>query len=150
MNSGKVVKAVIEGVSYLAVFIAIPLWISRSEQLKDMVDPAMLETTVFLGIALAFLHVTMTLTSKGNIFNLLASVFTDFIGFYIFLYFIGFGSPLSFGIAKQYLPIGEGTSITVDFRIFAWMLLVALLVKVVGRVVEYLYFKTKLKENLNA
>ena len=143
----KVLKAVSGAALYIILFIILP------RSMLEKVPPSILTPfgpiqniltiLTVLGLTLAALYAVKTLTPKHNPLNLGASVSLELAKFYMLLFFIGFGDPLSFGRVEKLIPMGPGVTLKFDFRIFVLLLVAVLVIGVVVELLEFYYARSK-------
>ena len=142
----KILKAMLGAAFYIILFIILPRLLLEKVP-PDILIPFrpiqnILTVLTVLGLILAALYATKTLTPKHKPVNLAASVGLEFAEFYIFLFFIGFGDPTSFGIVEKAIPMGpERVTLMFDFRIFILLLLVVLAIKVIVTFLKFYHAK---------
>jgi len=137
----KVLKAVLGPTLCIILFIILPRLVLE-EVPPDILVPFgpiqnFLTVLTVLGLTLAALYATKTLTPKHNPVNLAASVGLELAGFYVLLFFVGLGNPANFGRVEKAIPMGPGVTLMLDFRIFVLLLLVVLAIKVVVGLMEF-------------
>lgn len=146
----KVLKALVGVAFYISLFVVLPRLVVEKVP-QDVLNPFgsaqnILDASTSFGILLSFLYAVKTLTQKQSLLNLASSVGSDIAVFYIFLFFIGFGNPESFGKVEKFIQAGPGATIMFDFTIFAQLLLAVLAVKVLVKFLEFQDERSNLKK----
>jgi hypothetical protein len=137
----KILKAALGAGLIICFFVVLPRLMLEKVP-PDLLIPFgpvqdILTVLTVLGLTIASLYSIKTLTPKANPANLVASVSLEFAGFYILLFFIGFGDPASLGRVEKAIPTGPGVTLVFDFRIFVLLLLAVLAFKVVVALLEF-------------
>jgi len=154
----KAFKAAVGVAFYLFLFIIVPRMLAEKVPGDSLGPLGSTETIIgystVIGLVLASVYAAKTLTPKHSAINLAACMLSDMVGFYIFLFFVGFGEPWSFGRVEKAIPLnaiaaaGEVVSeatITFDFRFFVELLAVVLAMKLVVRLLEF--YLERVEEN---
>lgn len=143
----KVLKAVFGATLYIILFIILPR-LALEKVPPDILIPFgpiqnTLKVLTVLGLTLAVLYAVKTLTSKRNPVNLVASVGLKLAGFYLLLFFIGYGDPTSFGRVEKAISVEPGVTLMSDLRFFVLLLLTVLAFKVVVALLEFHHARSK-------
>ncbi|MDD5112226.1 MAG: hypothetical protein PHG85_06755 [Candidatus Altiarchaeota archaeon] len=127
---------------YLTAFILIPRLII--DKLPPMVTAVFgplgdfLASLAVMGVILAALSAAKTLAPKGSTAELAALVLSEIANLGVLLFFIGFGSPLSFGRGMRPIAIGQDSVVFYDFGFFALLFTAITALKIAAKMLLFI------------
>ena len=137
----KAMKALPGVITYIALFVLLPrLLIPKIPPMAVAIFGtvgSVLASLALMGLVLAVLHAAKTYAKKDTLAELSANVLSEIANLAIVLFFIGFGSPLSFGKGQRPIPIGQDSVVFYDFRIVVTLLIAISALKIAARILEY-------------
>jgi len=145
------VKAVLSAsfyIIFLSILPSLSLWLLPPEiksyvlLIKDYTGidvQFMITVALVVGLMLAALSFAKNMTHEWSIMNLIAALLSEAIGFYMSLFLLGLGNPLSMGLAKIPINYGGGATAALDLRFVTLLDAVIMAVSAAKSVVNFYY-----------
>lgn len=146
-----VVKAALSASFYIVFFSILPslsLWLLPSTiksyvlLVKDYTGidvQLMIIVALVVGLILASLSFARNMTHEWSVTNLIIALVSEGVGFYMSLFLLGLGNPLSMGLIRIPINYGAGATAILDLRLIAILDIMITAVSVVKSIVNFYY-----------